>query len=182
LHLLDSAGSDPWGIGADGAEFTLATTVDTAAQDRNTTQVQFASFLAIGAKLWLNGTEVPFVNEAYVDFADYAADPYIDIVTMGGTFAKGGEPVDIESVVGISPLTFTFANASESPPIFSATQTTGPGTASSQPYYARAEGGVTVTAVPETSSLKMLVVLPLAIAISKSKSFSSPSNKAQVAA
>jgi hypothetical protein len=153
LRLYDDAEPDPWLIGADGAEFVLQTTVSDTAVDDNTTQVPFAAFTATGSRLWVDGEEVAYVSDAYVDFQDLND---FDLLTAGGTFSKFGQVVEISSVVGLGAATFSFNRPSELPPYFSATSAVGGGRFVHRPYVATVGIGTLVTVVPEPESLALV--------------------------
>ena len=136
---------DPWGLGVGGVPFTMTTTVDAAALDANPVQIPFADFSAISSRLWVNGEEVSYVGAARIDFSDDVADT----IVMGGDFSKGGQTVSIFSLVGISPLAFSFASPGETPPLFATTPVTGLSEDLSQPYIASVTQGTLVTVVPE---------------------------------
>jgi hypothetical protein len=159
LRLFDNAGLDPWLIGRDGADFKLQTTVGSTATDANDTQVPFAVFTASSAHLWIDGEEVLYVDGAVIDFSDIAN--VADIVTAGGVFSKLGQSVDISSVIGLDPSTYTFILPSEVPPLFAPTATSSLATSVHSPYVASVETGTTVEVVPEPGliSLAMLAFI-----------------------
>src|SRR5688572_5812183 len=89
MRLFDNLSPDPWGIGADGAQFTISTTADMGAIDRNSTQAPFADFSATNARLSIDGDQISYVEAASIDFADFTNN--LDVITMGGVFTKGGQ-------------------------------------------------------------------------------------------
>jgi hypothetical protein len=151
LRIYDSASPDPWGIGNDGAQFTMLTTVDMAAVDNNPVQTPFADFAALSSRLWVDGEEVAYVGSATIDFSDTA--DVADTIVMGGDFSKGGQTVSVFSLVGISPLAFSFGSPSETPPLFSSVLVTGLSEDLSRPYVASVPEGASVTVVPEPAML-----------------------------
>jgi hypothetical protein len=64
--------------------------------------------LAISAHLLIDGTPIQYLDGAHIYFADFLTMPQLDTITIGGMFTKAGVPLDIGSVVGVSPSTFTF--------------------------------------------------------------------------
>jgi hypothetical protein len=72
LRLLDISSPDPWLIGPDGADFRLQTTVGSTAIDANDSQVPYAVFTASSARLFVDGEEPLYVDDAAIDFADIA--------------------------------------------------------------------------------------------------------------
>ena len=117
MRLFDTVGSDDaWLIELDGAEFLLHTAVSNTASDQNSSQVDFAQFAASGARSWIDGAEIEFLGGAQIDFAVSALA--FDTVTAGGIFRRFGQVLEISSVVGLEPGTFSFISPSETPPHF----------------------------------------------------------------
>lgn len=161
LRLFDNDTPDPWLIGQDGAEFVLQTTVDDASTDLNSAQIPFAEFGVTTIRLWLDGTEIPFIGGANVDFSD-TADVF-DLVTAGGTFSKLGQTVDISSVIGIDAMTYTFMDPTEYPPYFASTTTAVLGQAVHRPYVAVVSPGTVVSVIPEPATLTLVIFCFLGI-------------------
>ena len=132
--VLDGLESpDPWQIGADGAAFVLQTVVSSNAVDKSDDQPSSADFTAMSAKLWVEGEDALYQGEAYIDFSDRA--DILDIVSASGRFSLRGETVEISSVIGLDPFTYSFVLPSEKPPIFHPTTTSTKGTAGGHPYF-----------------------------------------------
>jgi hypothetical protein len=147
LLLHENSPADPWGIGADGAPFTLSTTVAAAALDDNPTQTPWADFAALSARLRVDGEEIPFVSSARIDFSDSA--DVLDAVSAVGEFSKGGQALFIASVVALPPAAFSLSLPSESPPFIASMVTAGRATNASRPYVAIVAPGTWVSVVPE---------------------------------
>ena len=153
LILSGNSSADPWGIGDDGAQFTMSTTVDVAALDENSVQTAFAVFAATNARLWIDGEEAALVGTPLIDFTD--STDLLDAVTMAGDFSKGGQVVGFSTVVALPPLAYTFSSLIEVPPRVSSTLTIGRGTGVFQPYVAIVPAGTLVSVVPEPSSIAL---------------------------
>lgn len=154
LRLNNVASPDPWLIGADGAEFRLQTTVNSNAIDLNDTQVSFASFTAIAARLWVDGEETIFSGGANIDFVDTV--DIFDFVTAGGLFNMFGQTLDISSVIAIDASAFSLNLVSETPPLFDSTITATLGEVITQPYVTSVSIGTRVTVVPEPNGFLLL--------------------------
>lgn len=148
LALFSATDPDPWLIGQGGTDFVIQTTVDDSASDINSTQIPYAAFVPSAVRLWVNNDEATFVGSSNIDFTD--TEDIIDIITAGGKFMKMGSVIDISSVVGLPPSTFTFAFPSETPPFFaSPTISLGPATSVQHPYLITVQSGTLVTVTPE---------------------------------
>jgi hypothetical protein len=146
--LFSATDPDPWLIGQGGTDFVIQTTVDDSASDINSTQIPYAAFVPSAVRLWVNNDEATFVGSSNIDFTD--TEDIIDIITAGGKFMKMGSVIDISSVVGLPPSTFTFAFPSETPPFFaSPTISLGPATSVQHPYLITVQSGTLVTVTPE---------------------------------
>lgn len=153
-HLsLRDAGPDPWLIGPDGAEFKLQTTVSGAAVEQYSPQVPFAGFPALSARLWIDGEEVEYVGDGFIDFSDL--ENIADVVVAVGLFRKFGQTVDISTGVELDPSTFAFHLPFELPPYFPTTQTLGRGGAGGSQYYTLVPAGTLVEVVPEPATVPL---------------------------
>ena len=163
LVLDDLESPDPWQIGADGATFVLQTSVSVNEIDRSDGQPSSADFIAMSAKLWVDGDETLYQGEAFIDFSDRV--DILDIVSASGQFSLRGETVDISSVIGLDPLTYSFVHPSEKPPAFRSTTTSTKGTAGGHPYFAIVGAGVPVTVTPEPGSLSIIIAAAMVVAV-----------------
>lgn len=155
IRLFEEMSPDPWLIGTDGAEFTLQSTVRSTESDLNSTQVPFAVFEATSSRLWVDGEEALFVGNGQIDFTDTI--DVLDLISAAGTFSKLGQSVEISSVVGIAPGSFSFTNASESPPFFMPTTSMTIGGSGRSPYFTVVSLGVSVTVIPEPTASVLAV-------------------------
>jgi len=152
-HLVRDATSDPWLIGPDGAEFTLQTIVSGTDVEQYSSAVPYAGFAALSARLWIDGVEADYVGDGFIDFSDI--EDSVDIVSAAGIFRKFDQTVEISTVVGLDPSTFSFQLPFESPPIFPSTQTSMSGGAGHSPYYTLVAAGAFVEVTPEPATLTL---------------------------
>jgi hypothetical protein len=171
LVLDDLESPNPWQIGADGAAFVLQTSVSSHAIDRSDGQPSSADFTAMSAKLWVDGEETLYQGEAYIDFSDRV--DILDIVSASGRFSLGGETVEISSVIGLDPFTYSFVLPSEKPPTFHPTTTSTKGTAGGHPYFAIVGAGVPVTVTPEPGALSIVIAAAMVVAVNGRRNCSS---------
>jgi hypothetical protein len=149
--LVPIGSDDPWQIGEQGKPFEILILVATDASDDLDQSIKYAGFFANYVRLRLDDIELPPSGELFIDFTDNHGN-LPDLVSFAGYFEQFGNSLDIGTVVGLAPNTFTFLHALEVPPLFEETINLDRSAFGTQLYTGVVAKGAAVRAVPEGDS------------------------------